>query len=73
MKTVASNPTLTAFRFFLAVFCLLSPMAAQENTFRLTVLGYQWTTTHRTLTFSWPGYANTRFEAPPTLGRRRYQ
>src|SRR5216684_3255332 len=34
-------------------------MSAQENTFRLTVLGYQWTTTHKTLTFSWPGYANT--------------
>jgi hypothetical protein len=32
---------------------------AQENTFRLTVLGYQWTTTHKTLTFSWPGHANT--------------
>jgi hypothetical protein len=34
-------------------------LRAQENTFRLTVLGYQWTTTHKTLTFSWPGYANT--------------
>jgi hypothetical protein len=32
---------------------------AQESTFRLTVLGYQWTTTHKTLTFSWPGHANT--------------
>src|SRR5271169_3522305 len=32
---------------------------AQENTFHLTVLGYQWTTTHRTVTFSWPGSANT--------------
>jgi hypothetical protein len=32
---------------------------AQENTVHLTVLGYQWTTTHKTLTFSWPGYANT--------------
>ena len=40
-----------------ALFCL--PMWAQENTFRLTVLGYQWTTTHKTLTFSWPGYSNT--------------
>jgi len=28
---------------------VLSPIVgAQENTFRLTVLGYQWTTTHRT-------------------------
>jgi len=32
---------------------------AQENTVHLTVLGYQWTTTHKTLTFSWPGSANT--------------
>jgi hypothetical protein len=39
---------------------LFSPaLRAQENTFRLTVLGHQWTTTHKTLTFSWPGYANT--------------
>lgn len=43
---------------FVAVLC--GPVLwAQDNTFRLTVLGYQWTTTHRTLTFSWPGYANT--------------
>ena len=34
-------------------------LRAQEDTFRLTVLGYRWTTNHRTLTFSWPGYANT--------------
>lgn len=32
---------------------------AQETTFRIRVLAYQWTTTHQTLTFSWPGYANT--------------
>jgi hypothetical protein len=32
---------------------------AQEDTFRLNVLGYQWTTSHKTLTFSWPGSANT--------------
>lgn len=32
---------------------------AQDNTFRIQVLAYQWTTTRRTLTFSWPGYANT--------------
>jgi len=39
---------------------LLSPvLRAQENTFRLSVLGYQWTTTHKTVTFSWPGHANT--------------
>lgn len=35
------------------------PLVAQDNTFRVQVLAYQWTTTHRTLTFSWPGYANT--------------
>jgi hypothetical protein len=34
-------------------------LRAQEDTFRLTVLGYRWTTTHKTLNFSWPGYANT--------------
>jgi hypothetical protein len=34
-------------------------LRAQENTFRLDVLGYQWTTTHRPMTFSWPGHANT--------------
>jgi hypothetical protein len=34
-------------------------LRAQENAFHLTVLGYQWTTTHKTLTFSWPGHANT--------------
>ena len=32
---------------------------AQDNTFGITVLSYEWTTTHKTLTFSWPGYANT--------------
>jgi hypothetical protein len=36
-----------------------STLSAQENTSRLNVLAYQWTTTHRTLTFSWPGYSNT--------------
>ena len=37
-----------------------SPMArAQENTFRINVLAYQWTTTHNTVNFSWPGHANT--------------
>lgn len=43
----------------LAAFLCRPVLQAQENTFRLNVLGYQWTTTHRTLTFSWPGYANT--------------
>lgn len=32
---------------------------AQENTFRLEVLSYKWTTTHNVVTFSWPGRANT--------------
>jgi hypothetical protein len=34
-------------------------LMAQENTFRLTVVSYQWTTSHKTLTFSWPGHSNT--------------
>jgi hypothetical protein len=34
-------------------------LSARENTFRITVLGYQWTTTHKTLTFSWPGHSDT--------------
>lgn len=42
---------------FVALLCV--PMWAQQNTFRVTVRAYQWTTTHKTLTFSWPGYANT--------------
>jgi hypothetical protein len=41
---------------FVLLMCI--PSLGQE-TFRLTVLGYQWTTSHRTLTFSWPGHANT--------------
>ena len=43
----------------LAVLLCGPVLQAQEDTFRLTVLGYRWTTNHRTLTFSWPGYANT--------------
>ncbi len=43
----------------LLVMLLCIPMWAQENTFRLNVLGYQWATTHATLTFSWPGRSNT--------------
>jgi hypothetical protein len=34
-------------------------MRAQENTFGISVLAFQWTTTHQTMTFSWPGYANS--------------
>jgi hypothetical protein len=45
---------------FVVVSCLVgSTLIAQENTFHLNVLAYQWTTTHRTMTFSWPGYSNT--------------
>ena len=45
---------------FLGVLVLgTPPMRAQDNTFHITVLAYQWTTTHNTLNFSWPGYANT--------------
>jgi hypothetical protein len=42
----------------MALICV--PMArTQEDNLHLTVLGYQWTTSHRTMTFSWPGSANT--------------
>jgi hypothetical protein len=34
-------------------------LRAQDNTFHLNVLAYQWTTTHKAITFSWPGSANT--------------
>jgi hypothetical protein len=43
----------------LAVLLWGTVLRAQEDTFRLTVLGFQWTTSHKTLTFSWPGHANT--------------
>lgn len=43
----------------LGVLSMRPTLWAQENNLRLTVLGYQWTTTHKTLTFSWPGHANT--------------
>jgi hypothetical protein len=49
----------------LALLCV--PIWAQENTLRLTVLGYQWTTTHKTLTFSWPGYSNTSCNGNVTM------
>ncbi len=45
--------------FLLLLFALDLAAQAQEDDFRINVLAYQWTTTHRTLTFSWPGYANT--------------
>jgi hypothetical protein len=43
----------------MAMLFFVLPLGAQENAFRLTVIAYQWTTTHKTLTFSWPGSANT--------------
>ena len=33
--------------------------AAQDDNFRITVLAYQWTTTHNTLTFAYAGHADT--------------
>jgi len=35
------------------------PSFAQDNTVRLSVLGYRWTTTHNQINFTWPGHANT--------------
>jgi hypothetical protein len=48
-----------------ALLCV--PMWAQENTFPITVLGYQWTTTHKTWTFSWPGHSNTSCNGNVTM------
>lgn len=51
----------------------ISPvLKAQENPFRLRVLSYQWTTTHNTLTFSWPGYANTSCNGSSTINAYAY-
>jgi hypothetical protein len=46
-----------AILFLALIYCPI--LRAQENTFRLNVLGYQWTTTHNTVTFTWPGHSNT--------------
>jgi hypothetical protein len=43
----------------LTVLLFYRVLDAQENTFGISVLAYEWTTTHKTLTFSWPGQANT--------------
>lgn len=43
----------------LLVTALVGSGTAQENVHFLTVLSYQWTTTHNVLTFTWPGHANT--------------
>jgi hypothetical protein len=51
----------------------ISPaLKAQEDTFRLRVLAYQWTTTHNTMTFSWPGYANTSCNGNSTINGYTY-
>ena len=34
-------------------------MIAQDGTFTLTVLSYQWTTTHQPVNFTWQGHSNT--------------
>jgi hypothetical protein len=48
-------------RYILALAILLSAhvAGAQDSTFRLNVLAYQWTTTHNTITLQWPDHANT--------------
>jgi len=51
----------------LAVLLCAPVVRAQEDTFRLTVLGYQWTSNHKTLTFSWPGHANTSCNGSTTI------
>ena len=43
----------------LLVIALAGNAVAQENAHFLTVLAYQWTTTHNVMTFSWPGRINT--------------
>jgi hypothetical protein len=43
----------------LAVLFFCRVLDAQENSFGISVHDYPRTTTHKTLTFSWPGYANT--------------
>src|SRR5215469_7438350 len=55
------------------IFLTIGPcLKAQENTFRLKVLAYQWTTTHKTMTFSWPGYANTSCSESTTINGYTY-
>lgn len=43
----------------IALFLCASVAWAQDQTFSLNVLGYQWTTTHRALTFTWAGHADS--------------
>lgn len=45
----------------LALLALLSStsMLAQDGTFRVTVLSYQWTTSHNPVSFTWQGHSNT--------------
>jgi hypothetical protein len=51
----------------LAVLLYGPVLQSQEDTFRLTVLGFQWTTTHKTLTFAWPGHSNTSCNGNATM------
>jgi hypothetical protein len=61
-----------ALTLFLLVLSMSPALKAQENTFRLRVLSYQWTTTHSTMTFSWPGYANTSCNGNSTINGYGY-
>lgn len=44
---------------FLVLLLFTPSMWGQETTFRINVLAYQWTTSHNTVNFSWPGHADT--------------
>jgi hypothetical protein len=54
------------------IFFTCSHLQAQENTFRLRVLAYQWTTTHKTVTFTWPGYGTTSCNGSSTVNAYAY-
>src|SRR5215467_6680539 len=43
----------------LAMSVAVGTLQAQEETFSLNVHAYEWSTNHQTMTFSWPGYADT--------------
>lgn len=48
-----------AIAFTFVMLFLSVAIQAQENNFQINVLSYQWTTTHNTLTFTYPGSAST--------------
>jgi hypothetical protein len=52
-------PLVWASRHSDSVCTVLLLWPAQENDFSINVLAYQWTTTHNTLTFTYPGHADT--------------